>query len=638
MRKRASGQSRPSAPASTDGVAAAGRSRWLISPTWDSLLFIGAPILCIVTLLPLQMVLTSQELSVLLLTFFTFGHHLPGFIRAYGDRDLFGCYRSRFLLAPPLFFAAALLFDFRDLHGLLTLISLWDIWHVLMQHYGFMRIYDAKRGHISVWTSRMDWAVSISWYTTLIVYSPHYLLGLLQRAYGVGLPIIPPDVFTALKAGLTALTGVISVAYIAYTAYLWRRGQPVALQKVVMLGVFLAATFYLYVYVEDFLVGFAVWSAFHCLQYFGIVWWFNRNRVANRGAVTSFVKFLFRPYVMLAVLYSGLILAYGGINYAINFVSQEDWRRILAAFVVTSTLLHYYYDGFIWKVRQSQTREYMDIEPAGASSQGRLSVASSRKAVKKLQPANRGGLQALYLAAVIVALGALELSRTRDDLEVNRNLVALVPQAGEAHWAVGRTWRKQGNLDEAVKEFREAARLMPSSPSIHNTLGLVLKENGQLGEAIKQYGQALSLLAGRTGRAAGSSGSPVLPKQQMESVTPAEIHSNLAVALMEKGDGDGAVQQFRLALEQSPSSGKIRTNFGWALLRLGRLDEAMEELERALAMDPTLDPARLSLGRILAEQGEKEEALRHLRAVLQSEDVRLRRAAAEDIEKLQALP
>ena len=36
-----------------------------------------------------------------------------------------------------------------------------------MQHYGFMRIYDAKRGEISAVTARMDWAISFFWYLTL---------------------------------------------------------------------------------------------------------------------------------------------------------------------------------------------------------------------------------------------------------------------------------------------------------------------------------------------------------------------------------------------------------------------------------------------------------------------------------------
>src|SRR5262245_32347396 len=121
-------------------------SPWIVSPFWDSILFIGAPLVAIAGLMPLRGFWPSEKISLVLLTFFTFGHHLPGFIRAYGDRELFARFKLRFLLAPPLIFAATYWFTAIDLHGLLLVVFTWDIWHVLMQHYGFMRIYDAKQG------------------------------------------------------------------------------------------------------------------------------------------------------------------------------------------------------------------------------------------------------------------------------------------------------------------------------------------------------------------------------------------------------------------------------------------------------------------------------------------------------------
>jgi hypothetical protein len=94
-------------PGATAAIPAA-PAPWIISPLWDSLLFIGAPILVIAAFFPLRGVLSSEQIAILLLAFFTFGHHFPTFLRSYGDRELFARYRWRFLLAPPLIFAAAL--------------------------------------------------------------------------------------------------------------------------------------------------------------------------------------------------------------------------------------------------------------------------------------------------------------------------------------------------------------------------------------------------------------------------------------------------------------------------------------------------------------------------------------------------
>src|SRR5262245_21579293 len=97
-------------------------SGWILSPFWDSALFIGAPLICIAAFVPLRSFWGSENLSLFLLAFFTFGHHLPGFIRAYGDRELFARYRWRFLLAPPIVLATTLWFNASELHGLLFLV------------------------------------------------------------------------------------------------------------------------------------------------------------------------------------------------------------------------------------------------------------------------------------------------------------------------------------------------------------------------------------------------------------------------------------------------------------------------------------------------------------------------------------
>ena len=213
---------RPSSRKQTQGSAAPAQKRevtpspasagWIVSAFWDSVLFIGAPLVAMISLLPLRAYWSSQQLSIFLLAFFTFGHHLPGFLRAYGDRELFARYRLRFLLAPPLLFATTLWFDIRNLHGLLIFISAWDIWHVMMQHYGFMRIYDSKRGDFSKLTSQMDWTVAFSWYVLLIVTSPHYRHDLLRRAYATGLPLVPTEVLLTLQQTLTLWTALVTLA------------------------------------------------------------------------------------------------------------------------------------------------------------------------------------------------------------------------------------------------------------------------------------------------------------------------------------------------------------------------------------------------------------------------------------------
>jgi len=527
-------RARPVAVATAGAAPQAVSSGWIISPIWDSLLFIGAPVTCILALFPLRKYWQPQEYSFLLLAFLTFGHHLPGFIRAYGDRELLARYRLRFLLAPPLIFFTTLWFDLRGLHGLVIFIFTWDIWHVLMQHYGFMRIYDAKRGEISPVTARMDWAISIFWYLTLIVASPHYRHNLLLQAYTSGIPLLSPQVFKVLENVLYGMTGGVTVVYLGYNLYLWRKGR-LCPRKLVLLATFLAASYYLYVYVDDFIVGFAVWSAFHCIQYYGIVWVYNSSRVAKGSAMTRGVRFLFRPRTALVLIYAALILGYGGINYLQKFVHDEAFRRVLLTFIATSSAMHYYYDGFIWKVREKETRQF-------------LNIGAVRGALRRALPAwNRGPVQAAYLAATIVVLAGLETWHPNDELRVRQSLAAVAPGAEESHFHLGETLRQQGRLAGALEEYREALRLNPAWAQAHVNLGVTLAGLGQLREAIVAYEKALAI----------------------DSKIPA-AHFNLAGLLASRGEIERALRHYQNALEGDDPDARRLARVAIEELRSGR--------------------------------------------------------------------
>jgi tetratricopeptide (TPR) repeat protein len=403
-----------------------------------------------------------------------------------------------------------------------------------MQHYGFMRIYDAKRGEISPVTARMDWAISIFWYLTLIVASPHYRQNLLLQAYTSGVPLVPPQIFRVLENALYGATVIVTVCYLGYSLYLWRKGR-LALRKLVLLGTFLAASYYLYVRVDDFIVGFAVWSAFHSVQYYGIVWAYNSNRVARGSAMTNVVRFLFRPRSALVLIYAVLIAGYGGINYLQKSVHDETFRRLLLAFIATSSALHYYYDGFIWKVREKATRQFLNI---GAVEGG----------FRRVWPTwNRGAVQAAYLAAIIVALGALETWHPNGELPVRQSLAALAPQAEESHLHLGEALRQQGRFSDALEEYREAVRLNPAWAQARVNLGVTLAGLGRLDEAIGAYEKALSL----------------------DSNIPA-AHYNLAVLLGSRGETERARGHYQKALEGDDPDARRLARAALEELRSGR--------------------------------------------------------------------
>ena len=638
MAKTRKNRAREPAPAASGAAAtlpAASRpGQWILSPSLDLLLFIGAPLVVMAVFLPLRSLFSSREIAIFLLAFFTFGHHFPTFLRAYGDKELFDRFRWRFLLAPPLLFATALWFNSQQLHGLLIFVALWDIWHVLMQHYGFMRIYDSKAGAVNASTSWLDWGLAICWYVALIAVSPHYSHNLLSRAYQTGLPLIPAGAVSAVRGGLLGLSALLTLAYMGYHWNEWRAGRPVSWRKLSMLGIFLGATWYLYVGLQDFLVGFTVWSAFHCIQYYGIVWAYSRNRVVKNGPVAGFVRFLFRPSLSLVTLYAGLILAYGSINYFVPAVSDAFVQRLLIAYVVTSNALHYYFDGFIWKMRDQRTRADLDIAEAGEAP---VKVGAwVGQLARRIAPQNKGWQQAVAIGAALLLFVGLERRRTPNDVATAESLVAAAPELGEAQYNLGAALWSSGRLDEAYAAFERAAEKMPGSSKVYNNLGGVLYDQGQFEDAVAQYRQALSLYQEEDARTLRSS-APLMPGDASSlSARPSVVRTNLAQALVRLQRPDEAIEQFEAALQSDPGSPQAQTGLGLAYGQLERYDEAIASLRRALELDPGYATAHINLGGLLAYQGQLEQAARHYNAVMVAGDSRARQAAAAALADLQA--
>src|SRR5215211_2701049 len=80
------------------GVAASPpkKSPWIRSRGLDLLLFVGTPALLIPIFAAAQARWSAQDIFLFVGAFGAMGHHLPGMIRAYGDKALFHRFKTRF--------------------------------------------------------------------------------------------------------------------------------------------------------------------------------------------------------------------------------------------------------------------------------------------------------------------------------------------------------------------------------------------------------------------------------------------------------------------------------------------------------------------------------------------------------------
>src|SRR4051794_18202097 len=82
-------------------TAAAGKSSiWILNKWRDLLLFVATPVVLIPIFAAAQARWSAQDIFLFVGAFGAMGHHLPGMIRAYGNRALFERFKVRFIIAP----------------------------------------------------------------------------------------------------------------------------------------------------------------------------------------------------------------------------------------------------------------------------------------------------------------------------------------------------------------------------------------------------------------------------------------------------------------------------------------------------------------------------------------------------------
>jgi hypothetical protein len=105
----------------------------------------------------------------------------------------------------------------------------------------------------------------------------------------------------------------------------------------------------------------------HMTQYLAIVWRYNRGLTQreDRARSGAFQWFHSRGTWITAAVYVAICLGYGSV---VTTVHEGRWlMTVLLAIGFTSTLMHYYFDGYIWKVRHSENREGLALDGDSSS-------------------------------------------------------------------------------------------------------------------------------------------------------------------------------------------------------------------------------------------------------------------------------
>jgi tetratricopeptide (TPR) repeat protein len=212
---------------------------------------------------------------------------------------------------------------------------------------------------------------------------------------------------------------------------------------------------------------------------------------------------------------------------------------------------------------------------------------------------------ALVLAiAVSYSLSTIKRNTVwKDDLTLWSETVRKSPDSHVVHDNLGVAYYKQGQLDEAMEEFRIALKLKPDYEKTHNNLGVVYDKLGRTDEAIEEFLTALKL------------------KPDF-----AEAHYNLGTAYNVRGRIDEAIDEYKEAIRLKPDYANAHSNLGIAYGKKGFLDMAIQEFLTAIRFKTDFAGAHFNLGLAYMRKGLRDEAIKEFEAVLNSrpDDARAR--------------
>lgn len=550
-------------PASAAEAVKPSISPWILNRWRDLLLFVGTPVLLIPIFTAAQARWSAQDIFLFVGAFGAMGHHLPGMIRAYGDRALFQRFRIRFIVAPVALLAVCIWSSFYNVQAVQLVALAWGIWHGMMQTYGFARIYDAKSGGKATARARTDLALCFTWFAAAVLLSPLRFRSSLELYYDSGGPAVPAGVIIAIRSGAMIIVAAVTAVFLWRQWADYRHGRGGSAIKLTLLASSIAFWWYCNNGVQNILVGIALFEVFHDVQYLSIVWIYNRTRVERDTSIHGFMRFVFRRSGALVGVYVGLVLAYGSISLVSNGITAEWIRHALIGLVTASALLHFYYDGFIWKVREVQTGSVLGIAGDPAA------VAGGRKLPPWLPHTVRW---AALIVPFVALCGAQLMGRVVPAVEKTQKVVDVLPNDPKAQLNHGVALQDRGELEQAIARYRLALSLDSNSAEAEAHLGHALSLNGAMEEAISHCERALQLN----------------PKD-------AKTEFILAGVFAAREQLDLARAHYERSLDLNPDFPPAHKDLADLLTATGEFDPAIRHYEEALRLKPDFAEAQQHL-------------------------------------------
>ncbi len=192
---------------------------------------------------------------------------------------------------------------------------------------------------------------------------------------------------------------------------------------------------------------------------------------------------------------------------------------------------------------------------------------------------------AIVLALSTIATGAATAADTASDAKDS----AVMQKAEKLY--------KDGKLQEAANQFREAIRDEPDNAKAHQRLGIVLAAIGTItqDEAQRKEIDDTAILEEKQS-------AKLDPKHFLPHVVLGQIYAN-------RGQFEEAVKEFKQAITLKPDSFRSHLDLGIAYTHLDKETEALAAYRKAAEIKPDAAVPHINIGVLLQSQGDFKNAI-----------------------------
>ncbi|MFY9309650.1 MAG: hypothetical protein WAQ28_11440 [Bacteroidia bacterium] len=346
---------------------------WILSPVFDTVFILFPPFACllIIFLFPglFDTAGTENEwIWFLLVVCIDVGHVYSTIYRTYMDKETISKNKLLFYLSPvAIYFVCVLMHSMNPLFFWRGMAYL-AVFHFIRQQYGFLRLYSRKEQQ-SLFYRSMD---TITIYAaTLYPLVYWHLQGKQQFNW-----FVDNDFVYINQPWLIPVFQIIYVLvlllYIAKEVHGFIKSRQINIPKNILVAGTVLSWYIGIVYLKGDLTFTLLNVVSHGVPYYALVWAFGNKQQQQANDKPSRIKLFFKPQNILLFLGFLLLLAYMEELLWDGFVWKEhtmvfpttaflpdisdskSLMSLLVPLLALPQLLHYFIDGFIWKIKKDR--------------------------------------------------------------------------------------------------------------------------------------------------------------------------------------------------------------------------------------------------------------------------------------------